>query len=174
MCAAVRHTYTGTALPPICFGHIDGTDARNAQPFGTWGYPFPDQHSQDILHLIKEVTHILSVIDQGVPHAAEQLLSLVYDELRRLAAAQMACEKSVQTLDATALVHEASLRLVGPADDRRWENRGHFFAAAEAMRRILIENARRGPRWATAVPDAEVLSDAERLGEHPDRRPVTS
>jgi RNA polymerase sigma factor (TIGR02999 family) len=96
---------------------------------------------------MKEVTRILSAIDQGEPHVAEQLLPLVYDELRRLAAAQMACEKPGQTLNATALVHEAYLRLVGPSDDRRWENRGHFFAAAaEAMRRILVEAARRKKR----------------------------
>src|SRR5262245_9085766 len=94
-----------------------------------------------------DVTHILAAIEQGDPHAAAQLLPLVYDELRRLAAAQMAREKPGQTLDATALVHEAYLRLVGPADDQRWENRGHFFAAAaEAMRRILVEQARRKKR----------------------------
>ena len=92
---------------------------------------------------MNEVTHILSAIEGGDPHAAEQLLPLVYEELRRLAAAQMAREKPGQTLDATALVHEAYLRLVGPADDQHWENRGHFFAAAaEAMRRILVEGAR--------------------------------
>jgi RNA polymerase sigma factor (TIGR02999 family) len=83
----------------------------------------------------------------GVPGDAELLLPQVYDELRRLAAAQLAREKPGQTLDATALVHEAYLRLVGPADDRRWEHRGHFFAAAaEAMRRILVEAARRKNR----------------------------
>jgi RNA polymerase sigma factor (TIGR02999 family) len=96
---------------------------------------------------MSDVTHILAAIDQGDPHAAAQLLPLVYDELRRLAAAQMAREKPGQTLDATALVHEAYLRLVGPADDQRWQNRGHFFAAAaEAMRRILVEAARRKNR----------------------------
>jgi RNA polymerase sigma factor (TIGR02999 family) len=96
---------------------------------------------------MNEVTRILSSIEGGNPHAAADLLPLVYDELRRLAAAQMACEKPGQTLDATALVHEAYLRLVGPADDRRWENRRHFFAAAaEAMRRILVERARRKKR----------------------------
>jgi RNA polymerase sigma factor (TIGR02999 family) len=96
---------------------------------------------------MNDVTRILHAIDQGNAHAAEQLLPLVYDELRRLAAVQMASEKPGQTLDATALVHEAYLRLVGPADDRRWENRGHFFAAAaEAMRRILVEAARRKKR----------------------------
>ena len=99
------------------------------------------------LDLMNEVTRILSAIEIGDPHAAADLLPFVYDELRRLAAAQMACEKPGQTLDATALVHEAYLRLVGPADDRRWQNRGHFFAAAaEAMRRILVESARRKMR----------------------------
>jgi RNA polymerase sigma factor (TIGR02999 family) len=94
-----------------------------------------------------EVTRILSAIEQGDLHAAETLLPLVYDELRRLAAARMAHEKPGQTLDATALVHEAYIRLVGPADDHRWEDRGHFFAAAaEAMRRILVESARRKKR----------------------------
>ena len=96
---------------------------------------------------MSEVTRILSAIDAGDANAAGRLLPLVYDELRRLAAAQMAREKPGQTLDATALVHEAYLRLVGPADDRRWENRGHFFAAAaEAMRRIHVEAARRKKR----------------------------
>src|SRR5262249_57130945 len=96
---------------------------------------------------MSEVTRILSAIEQGESQAVEQLLPLVYNELRRLAAAQMAREKPGQTLDATALVHEAYLRLVGPADERRWENRGHFFAAAaEAMRRILVESARRKAR----------------------------
>jgi RNA polymerase sigma factor (TIGR02999 family) len=92
---------------------------------------------------MNDVTNILAAIDRGDLHAADRLLPLVYDELRRLAAGQMAREKPGQTLDATALVHEAYLRLVGPADERRWENRGHFFAAAaEAMRRILVEKAR--------------------------------
>src|SRR5262245_52230654 len=96
---------------------------------------------------MSEVTRILNAIEHGEPHAAEQLLPVVYNELRRLAAAQMAREKPGQTLDATALVHEAYLRLVGPADGQRWENRGHFFgAAAEAMRRILVEAARRKQR----------------------------
>jgi RNA polymerase sigma factor (TIGR02999 family) len=93
---------------------------------------------------MNDVTRILSAIQQGDAHAAGQLLPLVYDELRRLAAAKMAQEKPGQTLDATALVHEAYLRLVGTETEQRWENRGHFFAAAaEAMRRILVENARR-------------------------------
>src|SRR5437868_6455229 len=96
-----------------------------------------------------DVTRILSAIEQGDPRAAEQLLPLVYDELRRLAAQRLAQEKPGQTLQATALVHEAYLRLVGERDTRRWDGRGHFFAAAaEAMRRILVENARRkaGPK----------------------------
>ena len=91
-----------------------------------------------------DVTHILSAIVQGDPQAADQLLPLVYDELRRLAAAKIAQEKPGQTLQATALVHEAYLRLVDADPARSWNGRGHFFAAAaEAMRRILIERARR-------------------------------
>jgi RNA polymerase sigma factor (TIGR02999 family) len=89
------------------------------------------------------VTHVLSAIEQGDPHAAEQLLPLVYDELRQLAARKLAREGAGQTLQATALVHEVYLRLVGPGQDPSWKNRGHFFAAAaEAMRRILIDRAR--------------------------------
>jgi RNA polymerase sigma factor (TIGR02999 family) len=90
-----------------------------------------------------EVTQILSKIEQGDQAAAEQLLPLVYDELRKLAAQRMAQENPGQTLQATALVHEAYIRLVGP-NGQSWNNRGHFFgAAAEAMRRILVESARR-------------------------------
>src|SRR5260370_18779123 len=109
---------------------------------------------------MSEVTNILSAIEQGDPRAAEQLLPLVYDELRQLAAQKLAHEKPGQTLQATALVHEAYLRLVGASGDAaapgeaRWNSRGHFFAAAaEAMRRILIESARskarakRGGDW---------------------------
>ena len=98
---------------------------------------------------MSEATRILSAIEQGDPHAAEQLLPLVYDELRRLAAAKLAQERPGQTLSATALVHEAYLRLVGTeaGDPPRWDGRGHFFAAAaEAMRRILVESARRKQR----------------------------
>ena len=94
-----------------------------------------------------EVTRILNAIEQGDPQAASQLLPLVYAELRRLAARRLAEEKPGQTIEPTALVHEAYLRLVGPADDECWQGRGHFFAAAaEAMRRILIETARRKKR----------------------------
>jgi RNA polymerase sigma factor (TIGR02999 family) len=93
---------------------------------------------------MSEVTRILSAIEQGDPHAAEQLLPLVYAELRELAAQKLAREAPGQTLDATALVHEAYLRLVDGNRVQRWDSRGHFFAAAaEAMRRILIDNARR-------------------------------
>jgi RNA polymerase sigma factor (TIGR02999 family) len=95
-----------------------------------------------------DVTQILSRIDAGDPAAAEQLLPLIYEELRKLAAARLSQEKPGQTLQATALVHEAYLRLLGPANqDQPWNNRGHFFAAAaEAMRRILVDNARRKDR----------------------------
>jgi RNA polymerase sigma factor (TIGR02999 family) len=98
---------------------------------------------------MSDVTQILMAIDNGDPRAAEQLLPLVYDELRRLAAQRLAQEKPGQTLQATALVHEAYLRLVpvrdeSPAGEKQWNSRGHFFAAAaEAMRRILVESARR-------------------------------
>jgi RNA polymerase sigma factor (TIGR02999 family) len=93
---------------------------------------------------MSEVTQILNAIEQGDPHAAEQLLPLVYEELRKLAAQRLAHEKPGQTLQATALVHEAYLRLVDTDREQPWNSRGHFFAAAaEAMRRILVENARR-------------------------------
>jgi RNA polymerase sigma factor (TIGR02999 family) len=96
---------------------------------------------------MNDVTKILSAIDDGDAKAASQLLPLVYDELRRLAARKMSHEKPGQTLQATALVHEAYLRLVGPEAGERWDGRGHFFAAAaEAMRRILVENARHKQR----------------------------
>src|SRR5262245_57552048 len=96
-----------------------------------------------------DVTRILSAIEQGDRQASEELLPLVYDELRRLATQRMAAEKPGQTLQATALVHEAYLRLVDVNQTLHWDSRGHFFAAAaEAMRRILVESARRkgGPR----------------------------
>ena len=92
---------------------------------------------------MNEVTHILSAIEQGDAHAADQLLPLVYDELRKLAAQRLTAEKPGQTLQATALVHEAYLRLVGSREEQHWDSRGHFFAAAaEAMRRILLNRAR--------------------------------
>src|SRR6476661_8077828 len=93
---------------------------------------------------MSDVTRILSAIEQGDPQASEQLLPLVYEELRRLAARKMAHDKSGQTLQATALVHEAWLRMVGDGSGDAWNSRNHFFAAAaEAMRRILVESARR-------------------------------
>jgi RNA polymerase sigma factor (TIGR02999 family) len=91
-----------------------------------------------------DVTQILSQIESGDPTAAAQLLPLVYEELRKLAAAKLSCEKPGQTLQATALVHEAYVRLVDRENVRAWNSKGHFFAAAaEAMRRILVDNARR-------------------------------
>ncbi len=118
------------------------------------------------------VTRILSAIEEGDPSAAEQLLTLVYEELRKLAAAKLAHEKPGQTLQATALVHEAYLRLVDVQQAQHWNSRGHFFgAAAEAMRRILIENARRrsqprrgGGRHRIPIDDADaVLNESEDL-----------
>src|SRR5437762_14176996 len=93
---------------------------------------------------MNELTRVLSAIEQGDPHAADQLLPLVYDELRRLAAQRLAEENPGQTLQATALVHEAYLRLVDTPKTPHWNSRGPFFAAAaEAMRRILVDQARR-------------------------------
>jgi len=110
-----------------------------------------------------EITKILDGIQQGDPAAADQLLPLVYDELRRLAAGRMARESPGQTLQATALVHEAYLRLVGTGKGQSWDNRGHFFAAAaEAMRRILVERARRTARRPKQVPLDEAVPKGPR------------
>jgi RNA polymerase sigma factor (TIGR02999 family) len=114
---------------------------------------------------MSEVTRILTAIEQGDPHAAEQLLPLVYGELRKLASQKMAHEASGQTLQATALVHEAYLRLVDVDKAQHWNSRGHFFAAAaEAMRRILVEQARRkgrlkrgGARERVALEEMEIV-----------------
>jgi RNA polymerase sigma factor (TIGR02999 family) len=112
---------------------------------------------------MSDVTRILTAIDQGDSQAAEQLLPLVSDELRKLVAAKLAQEKPGQTLHATALVHEAYLRLVDQDEVRQWDSRGHFFAAAaEAMRRILVESARSKQRLkrgagATRLPLQESL-----------------
>ena len=119
---------------------------------------------------MSDVTRILSQIEQGDPAAAEQLLPLVYDELRKLAAAKLAHEKPGQTLQATALVHEAYLRLVD-GEARQWDSRGHFFAAAaEAMRRILIQNVRRKKAQkrgsgfpAVDLAQADLASDASEI-----------
>jgi RNA polymerase sigma factor (TIGR02999 family) len=108
-----------------------------------------------------DVTRILSAIEQGKPHAAEELLPLVYDELRRLATAKMAQEKPGQTLQPTALVHEAYLRLVGGEAPGDWNGRGHFFAAAaEAMRRILINRARDKHRLKRSIGRNRIGLDA--------------
>jgi RNA polymerase sigma factor (TIGR02999 family) len=122
------------------------------------------------------VTQILSAIQQGDPHAAAQLLPLVYDELRQLAAQKLAQEKPGQTLQPTALVHEAYLRLVDVEQAQQWNSKGHFFAAAaEAMRRILVENARRkrspkhgGGRQRLDLADADPVcaADDEILAVH--------
>jgi len=122
----------------------------------------------DILGRMTDVTRILSAIEQGDPQAAEKLLPLVYDELRQLAARKMAQEAPGQTLQATALVHEAYLRLVDVEQVQRWDSRGHFFAAAaESMRRILIDNARRrgrvkrgGGRKRVDLDDVDLVSAA--------------
>ena len=129
-----------------------------------------------------EVTLLLNAIDRGDPHAAADLLPLVYDELRRLAAARLAVEPPGNTLQPTALVHEAYLRLVGTADGDHWGHRGHFFAAAaEAMRRILIDRARqkaaarhgggmqRQPLDADAVASPEPREDLLALDETLDK-----
>ena len=121
---------------------------------------------------MNEVTRVLSAIEGGDPHAAEQLLPLVYDELRRLAAEKMAQERPGQTLQATALVHEAYLRLVDEEKAQHWNSSGHFFAAAaEAMRRILVENARHkkaqkrgGARKRVELADAELASHSSPEG----------
>lgn len=122
---------------------------------------------------MSEVTRILSLVESGDPSAAEQLLPLVYDELRKLAKAKLAREKPGQTLDATGLVHEAYLRLVGPAGPRSYQDRREFFlAAAEGMRRILIDKARRkkarkrgGDLKRQALTDLAELADKTREPE---------
>jgi RNA polymerase sigma factor (TIGR02999 family) len=120
---------------------------------------------------MSEVSRILSAIEQGEPHAAEQLLPLVYDELRKLAADKLAQETPGQTLQPTALVHEAYLRLVDIREAPRWESRGHFFAAAaEAMRRILIDNARRKHSQKRGGGRRRVELDAATLGAAPEEQ----
>jgi RNA polymerase sigma factor (TIGR02999 family) len=116
---------------------------------------------------MSNVSRVLSAIEQGDPHAAEQLLPLVYNELRKLATQKIAQEKPGQTLQATALVHEAYLRLVDAHKDQHWNSRGHFFsAAAEAMRRILIDNARRKQAQKRGGQVERVDLDALELADH--------
>jgi RNA polymerase sigma factor (TIGR02999 family) len=117
---------------------------------------------------MSDVTQILNAIEHGDPHAADRLLPLVYDELRKLAAQKLAQEKPGQTLQATALVHEAYLRIVGGDKVQHWNSRGHFFAAAaEAVRRILVESARRkqsrkhGADWQRRDVEIDALVAAE-------------
>jgi len=118
---------------------------------------------------MNEVTQILSAMEQGNPHAAAQLLPLVYDELRRLAMQRIAHEKPGQTLQATALVHEAYLRLVGNEGPRLYKDRVHFFAAAaQAMRRILIDSARRKQAQKRGGGDAERLPLDDMAAPEPD------
>jgi RNA polymerase sigma factor (TIGR02999 family) len=118
---------------------------------------------------MSDITLVLQAVGRGESKASEELLPLVYDELRRLAAARMAQEAAGQTLQPTALVHEAWLRLIGDGD-RTWENRGHFFgAAAEAMRRIMIENARRKSRLKRGGGQARLnIEDLELAETTPD------
>src|SRR5437870_5925218 len=118
---------------------------------------------------MNQVTRILSDIEQGDAHAGEQLLPLVYEELRKLAAQKMAQEAPGQTLQATALVHEAYLRLVDVDRAQHWDSRGHFFAAAaEAMRRILVDNARR--KQSKKHGGAHVRLDLDQLAAAPSAR----
>ena len=142
-----------------------------------------------MLKPMSDVTRVLAAVERGDPRAAEQLLPLVYDELRKLAAQRLAAEKPGQTLQPTALVHDAYLRLVDVDEAQKWNGRGHFFAAAaEAMRRILVENARRKRRvrhgggrkrltladldLVVEPPDEDLLALDEVLGrldaEHPE------
>jgi RNA polymerase sigma factor (TIGR02999 family) len=115
---------------------------------------------------MSDVTRILSDIERGDPNGAERLLPLVYDELRKLAAQRMAQERPGQTLQATALVHEAYVRLVDDANDRQWDGRGHFFAAAaEAMRRILVDAARRRDSLKRGGDLNRVLIDIDQLAD---------
>jgi RNA polymerase sigma factor (TIGR02999 family) len=120
--------------------------------------------------IVADVTQILNAIEAGDPRAAEELLPLVYAELRKLAAARLADERPGQTLQATALVHEAYLRLVGGGQPQDWNGRGHFFAAAaEAMRRILVESARRKKRERHGGGrKKQSLADLELAAESPD------
>jgi RNA polymerase sigma factor (TIGR02999 family) len=134
-----------------CHAFVQGVSPYHiavVEGFSTWQLPFARSTARNgILGSMGDVTRILCQIEAGDPSAAEQLLPLVYDELRKLAAMRLAREKPGQTLQATALVHEAYLRLTGSGATPRWEHRRHFFAAAAvAMQRLLVESARRKGR----------------------------
>jgi RNA polymerase sigma factor (TIGR02999 family) len=132
-------------------------DVRRIESFGGWSRNLSTMYNDK---------RTLSAVRQVDPQAADQLFPLVYDELRKLAAHRLAQEKPGQTLQATALVNEAYLRLVGPGEDREWDGRGHFFAAAaEAMRRILVENARRKGRVKHGGGSRRVYADLDELGD---------
>ena len=131
--------------------------------------PLANSLHHDRVKYMSDVTQILSQIESGDPAAAELLLPLVYAELRRLAAARMANERSDHTLQATALVHEAYVRLVNADQPLRWDSRGHFFAAAaEAMRRILVEHARRklGKQRGGDLQRVELLDNPDQRTEN--------
>src|SRR5262249_4924769 len=169
--------------PGLHAGAVGGrSDCRHARPQPSWP-AVPQRRGTPAARAtgtargtqtMDGITRVLNAIEQGDPHAAEQLLPLVYDELRKLAAQRLAQEKPGQTLQATALVHEAYLRLVDTPTARSWNSRGHFFAAAaEAMRRILINRARdrgalkRGGHWRRvdfdAITDPLAATDADLL-----------
>ncbi len=189
-------TKTSSHCSPVLRGRTAGSSTRRAAWFACWSRgsrrtrgvstiraaarpsSFPRapvvkrRPCLAILVVMSDVTQILNAIELGDPLAAEQLLPLVYDELRRLAKSKLACEKPGHTLQATALVHEAYLRLVGNAQaGRAWDGRGHFFAAAaEGMRRILVENARRKHRLRHGGDLERVDLDDELAIEAPEPR----
>jgi RNA polymerase sigma factor (TIGR02999 family) len=139
-------------------------------PLQGLGEDVPRQIATVLVSPMNDVTRVLSAMEQGDPHAAEQLLPLVYDELRKLAAQKLLHEKPGQTLQATALVHEAYLRLVDVEKVQNWDNRGHFFAAAaEAMRRILVDTARqRRSQRRGGAAKRQSLDSLEAAGPAPD------
>lgn len=145
------------------------TFAAVSRPCGA-AAPLRSASGQRIIGVVGNLTHLLEAAQQGDTQAAGELLPLVYDELRHLAAHRLAQESPGQTLQATALVHEAYLRLVGEVDERRWQGRGHFFAAAaEAMRRILIDRARhKGSRKAGGGRRRMGLNEIELSLDEPD------
>jgi RNA polymerase sigma factor (TIGR02999 family) len=150
--------------------HRDGKDAQQCHAFAARSSRQTGTTMSEP-QVPSEITGILEALTRGEPQAARQLLPLVYDELRRLARQKMAREKAGQTLNATALVHEAYLRLVGKNPDQPWDGRAHFFAAAaESMRRILIENARRKHRLKHGGSLARQDVDADQIpaAEPPD------